>query len=386
MPALELPAQALVVWPVGNGDSFSLKLSDELFVQVDLNHLADAVDDEDPRSPVIDRLCELLPEGSDGKPYLAAFILTHPDQDHCRGFRDLRERVTIGELWLTPRTFRDYRDRMGELSEDGEAVAQEAHRRVKVAKRDGMSTASGHRIRIIGSDELLNEEEYEGLPREFLSTPRDQVSRVDGHDLAGSFTAFIHAPFKDDAAGDERNETSLAMQATLSAQDCVQRILLMGDLGAPTIKKIIEVSEANNNGDKLDWDVLVAPHHCSHHAMYSCDNGEHTLEESVLDGLDAHALSDAKIVASCRAFNEAEEGPPHQDAREHYEDIVGADAFIATCEQAPEPIVFGVGGGECGYRSGASQSEAAAWGATAQQLTGRRSSVPTRSHEYGQCR
>lgn len=383
MPALDLPSQALVVWPVGNGDSITLKVSGDLFVQVDLNHLLDAEGDDDPRSPVIDRLCELLPEVGDGEPYLAAFVLTHPDQDHCRGFAALLDRVTIGELWVTPRTFRDHEDLMGELSEDAEAVAEEASRRVEVARREGTATASGDRIRIIGSDELLDEEEYEGLPREFLSTPRDEVSRVDGHELAGSFTAFIHAPFKDDAAGDERNETSLAMQVTLSTQDCIQRVLLLGDLGAPTIKKVIEVSEANDNGDKLDWDIMVAAHHCSHHAMNSCDNGEHTLETRVLEGLDAHAHSGAKVVASCQTFDDTEEGPPHQDARKHYEDIVGTEGFLATCEHAPKPIVFAVGDGECGYRSGTGQSEASAWGATAQRLTGRHSSVPTQSHEYG---
>jgi hypothetical protein len=48
---------------------------------------------------------------------------------HCRGFADLLERATIGELWLTPRVFRDNTN--GELSEDAQAYCDEAMRRVK---------------------------------------------------------------------------------------------------------------------------------------------------------------------------------------------------------------------------------------------------------------
>src|SRR2546426_9403582 len=95
-----------VFWPVGTGDSSTIVVSDEIVVQVDLHDMAKADDDENPEVPVVDRLVEALPQ-VDGRPYLAVFALTHADKDHCLGFADLLEKATIGELWATPRLWRE---------------------------------------------------------------------------------------------------------------------------------------------------------------------------------------------------------------------------------------------------------------------------------------
>jgi hypothetical protein len=47
--------------------------------------------DDDPRSPIAGELGERLPEGADGRPYLAAFGATHLDKDHTQGFGGLLE-------------------------------------------------------------------------------------------------------------------------------------------------------------------------------------------------------------------------------------------------------------------------------------------------------
>jgi hypothetical protein len=145
------------------------------------------------------RLVELLPTGSDGRPYLAGFALTHPDLDHCRSFADLLERATIGELWLTPRVFRDNTD--GELSEDAQAYCDEAMRRVKKTIASGGVARSGDRVRIIGYDDLLAEDDFKGFPKELLTIPGTPVTTLDGTEHARMFRAFIHSPFKGDSSG-----------------------------------------------------------------------------------------------------------------------------------------------------------------------------------------
>ena len=74
-----LPSQGFVFWPVGTGDSSTVVVQSGVVMQIDLNHLESANDDGDPRTPIVDRLTELLPK-VDGKPYLSVFVLTHPDQ------------------------------------------------------------------------------------------------------------------------------------------------------------------------------------------------------------------------------------------------------------------------------------------------------------------
>jgi hypothetical protein len=74
-------------WPVGTGDSTTIAVDDRHIVQVDLRDMAQADLDGAVVSPVVDELAASLPKRK-GRPYLAVFVLTHADQDHCCGFAD----------------------------------------------------------------------------------------------------------------------------------------------------------------------------------------------------------------------------------------------------------------------------------------------------------
>jgi beta-lactamase superfamily II metal-dependent hydrolase len=340
--AFELPSQGFVFWPIGTGDSTTVVIKDGVVVQVDLHHLVAAEDKEDPRTPLLDRLIPLLPKRN-GKPYLALFVLTHPDQDHCRGFADLLKRVTIGELWFTPRIFREYKK---ELCDDAVAFKKEAKRRVEETIEEGELPPSGHRVRIFGYDELLEEEEFEGFPKNLLTVPGHAITGFDGVDYKESFRAFVHAPFKDDCDG-ERNDTSLALQITLKNGGARGRALLLGDLCYPTVKKIFEVSKANENDAKLWWNVFLAPHHCSKSVMYWKVDDKVTLQQDVLDMIAGAAKAPAYIVASSDPIpgsNESGDCPPHAKAKKRYMEIVEGGHFLCTQEHPnetdPQPIVF----------------------------------------------
>ena len=53
-----LPEKGFVFWPVGNGDSTSIIISDDDWMQVDLNQ----TDAEDGRVDIVDELIENLPK------------------------------------------------------------------------------------------------------------------------------------------------------------------------------------------------------------------------------------------------------------------------------------------------------------------------------------
>ena len=199
--AFDLPARGLVFWPVGNGDSTTIVVDSQTYLQVDLNQREKSEDDDDPGWSVVDELVESLPTVN-GRPYLAAFALTHPDQDHCRGFVKLLDEVDIGELWFTPRVFREYKK---DLCDDAEEFKKEAERRVKETIRVNGDPGAGNRVRVFGYSELL-EEDFEDFPEDRLTVPGNELTVIDEGDLAGEFRAFVHAPFKDDDAG-ERNDT-----------------------------------------------------------------------------------------------------------------------------------------------------------------------------------
>jgi len=356
------PERGLVLWPVGTGDSITFVVDEDTIVQIDLHHVKDAEDDEDPRMAIVDELVAILPTRN-GKPYLAAFGATHLDDDHICGFKRLLEdeEVTIGDLWFTPRVLWD-QDQHG-LSDDAKAFRDEAERRIEKLKGDEL-LGSGDRIRIIGYHDSLEEhsEIYKNLPEKAVTVPGNEFTAIDGEDHDGTFRAFVHAPFKDDGDKD-RNDTSFALQVTLTDGDHDLKVLILGDLAYPTVSRIFERSDAED----LEFDVLIAPHHCSKSVMYWQREGDSDvkLQQALLDEIEKAALQDAHILASCGpipASNSAGDNPPHAKAAARYRELVDSGNFLCTGEhptaEEPEPIVFSVD--DEGVKLGATHVVAAA--------------------------
>lgn len=343
MKRSDLPTTGLVFWPVGTGDSATILVADEDIIQVDLNHLIDAEGDADPRFPVIDELVELLPIRN-GKPYLAVFVATHADNDHCRGFKRLLEDedVVIGELWFTPRLVADIdAEDPDSLSEDAAALRDEALRRLEIYQ-DSTGVASGDRLRVIGYHEFLKGE-FIGLD-EVVSVPGTEVTVFDGVDHDGNVRLFIHSPFKDDMESTERNRTSIGVHVTLRCGNGVGRVLLLGDLDYEPIKRLLESTADQVN---KEWDVYLAAHHCSKSVMYERVDGSDVLRSDVLDLLDNAKAEFGWIVSSSGpipASNAPGDNPPHAKAKNRYSER--CDEFLCTGEHPDNatlaPIVFEV--------------------------------------------
>jgi hypothetical protein len=343
-----LPSKkGVVFWPVGTGDSTTLIIRpDELLMQIDLRHLEKADDPEEPEWPLIDHLVKVLPKKS-GKPYLAVFALTHPDKDHIQGFSELLKKVHIGELWHTPKIFRDQGDDDEMMCEDARAFRKEAHRRREYIQEHPDDVPSGHRLRVIGHDDILEEDDYVDLPETAKSRPGEIVTLIDGEDMAGEFEAFLHAPFKDDQAAN-KNNTSLSMNVVLHEGDQSAQFFFFGDREYPTTKRIFEDTETYKNTPYLQWDVMLCSHHCSKGVMYWQDEGdeEEVLKQDILDFFGKYAKPGAVIVASAHSKFTDESGanPPHLKARKRYEEIVAAGNFICTHEYPskaePKPLIF----------------------------------------------
>ena len=357
--AITEPEMGFIFWPVGTGDSTTVRIDETVYLQIDLRHMDKSEEDEDPAWPIIDELIEILPT-AEGTPYLSTFALTHPDQDHCQGFEDLLDRVIVSELWMSPRTYREYENDDG-LCEDAESFHKEAMRRVKATIDAGGDPGSGNRIRIIGYDTLLEEEDdFAGFPLEFLSIPGHTITMIDGEDQSAHFEAFVHAPFKDDSYGD-RNDCSLAFQVTLKNGEGLGQALLMGDLKYPIIKRIFELSDEQT----LSWNILLAPHHCSKSVMYWKNEGEddETLKAHIISEIGDAALDPGYVVASSTAIpasNESGDNPPHAIAKAEYQSIVPNEFFCThehPDEADPQPIVFEVTSNGFAYLGDTEESE-----------------------------
>jgi len=329
----------VMFWPVGTGDSTSIVIQDGIVLQVDLRHMNEADNSDSDRVALVDKLAENLPQ-VDGKPYLSAFALTHPDQDHILGFEELLDRVTIGEIWFTPRVFIENDE---DMCEDAVAFKEEAERRVQETIKAGGDSGSGDRVRVIGYDSLLDTDEFAGFPEDCLTIPGNSVTEIDGNDYEGEFNAFIHAPFAEETEGD-RNNTSLCMQVVLGDNPSQGGVLLFGDIAYPRIRRIFDTTKEAGNEDFLKWKIFLAPHHCSKSAMYQKEDDTEVLKQDMLDDLAAYQVEGGIIVASCDKIpstNSSGDNPPHAKAKKRYEEVADG-GFLCTHEDGPsgEPLVF----------------------------------------------
>ncbi|HEA68535.1 MAG TPA: hypothetical protein ENI07_17180 [Desulfobacterales bacterium] len=340
----KLPKQGFVFWPVGTGDSTTIAIrEDDITMQIDLGHMDKSNDDDDPHYPVVDELENALSK-KNGKPYLSVFVLTHPDEDHIKGFGELLKKVTIGEIWLSPRIFNEYKK---DLCDDAKTFKEEALRRKDISIENDGDVDAGDRVRIIGHDEIFQEDEYKDFPEKWHTNPGNSITTVDEEDIDDIFEAFVHAPFKEDSAA-ERNNTSLSLHITLKNDDRTGKAFFFGDREYPTIKKIFDRTKEKENTQYLEWDVMLTAHHCSKKVMYWKDDedSEEKFKKDIVDDFEAYQNDDAYLIASCENDFSDEEGknPPHQIARKRYEAIISSGHFICTQdhpnEDNPEPVIF----------------------------------------------
>lgn len=334
-----LPVQGYVQWPVGTGDSTTVCMAEDVIMQIDIHHLGLSEKEGDPHTPIVDRLIEALPKRGK-RPYLAVFVLTHPDEDHCLGFQKLLANVDIGELWFSPRIFREYKK---DLCEDALTFREEAVRRVRKTIQSKGDVISGDKVRIIGYDDLLAEDEYKDFPKGCFSVPGHEVVEFDGVDLSDRCRVFLHGPFKD-SAEDERNDCSVAMQVRLDVEGAYSYLMFLGDHCYPTVKRIFEIS----NAEDIKWHIFLAPHHCSKSVMYCKDPGKdiESLKQDVLDLIEGAAQNPGYVIASSEPIpgsNQSGDNPPHAKAKARYQEIAPTD-FLCTQEHPdqdqPHPIVF----------------------------------------------
>ena len=346
----------ITFYPVLNGDCSLIEFANGQKMMFDCNFRGDAEDENNDDYNVIKDLLENKLKGTHkGLPYLDAFVLTHPDQDHCRGFKDKffqgknpetkdgapsksdkdNKLILIGELWYSPRVFSE---NTNELSEDAKAFKKEAQRRMKLYEENSSDKDKpGNRIRIIGYADV---DALDNIPSEVISAAGDTVKKLNGKTLS-DFRFFVHAPFKDSIKDDNRNATSIVLQIRVDEGDKsdVGRIVLGGDSEWRVWKKIMEKTSDDNN---LKWNLLEAPHHCSYH--FFADNRDNEPEQSSLDFL-AKRINKGYVVSSSKTIKQNNDNPPCQKAKNRYIKSLNdkEDYFkCTTVDDVQNPVIFEV--------------------------------------------
>lgn len=351
----------LKFYPVNNGDTVLITLKDETTILFDSNIRETGKDEDD--NQIYDVKKDLLDslKKKNSNYHLDLFVLTHPDQDHCRGFKKhfyqgnpdnysdsnrKNDEIIIDEMWVTSLLFNSA------TNDDAKAFKKEAERRRKLWDEDDKNKdRPGNRIRMIGYD---GDEKFENVPS---STPGETQNVINGSTKT-DFEFFIHSPFKASlvtaSAEEDANFSSIVLQARFKAnasdKNFCTYVLLGGDADHNIWAKIWEVStkKSNNNEDKLEWDLFLAPHHCSwtyfNDVPYDAKDENKTPKETSLKILDKR-IGKGKIIASCKKIKNNDDNPPHYKAKEKYqnkldkkEDLI--ELAKETKESEPKPVIF----------------------------------------------
>ena len=194
-------------------------------ILIDLNIRAAADDPDDETPDVAKELRDRLTRDSQGRLYMDALLVSHPDEDHCRGLHKhfhlgplddwskRADKVLIREFWSSPMVFRRA-SRQHVLCDDAKAFNSEARRRVRKHRELPWSVGDGDRILILGEDEDGKTDDLQDI----LVRVDEEFSRINGpHD--DSMQARLLAPLPADDVDDEellsKNNSSTILRFSL---------------------------------------------------------------------------------------------------------------------------------------------------------------------------
>lgn len=332
----------LSFFPVGNGDMALVKLLDGATILVDCNirKAADDPADKETRDVAKD-LRARLPRDTNGRPYVDAFLLSHPDKDHCTGLcrhfhlgpledyaddnkPDAEKKIVIREMWSSPIVFRRA-SKVHVLCDDAKAWASEARRRVKYFRDNGWA-GEGDRILILGED---RDGKTDGL-EPILVKSGEKITRLNGTPNS-NFEAHLLAPSlvcEDDEEVELRakNQSSVILNFDIVATHVGMnryRFLTAGDAEVAIWERLWE--RYKDEPEVLEYDILETPHHCSWHVL-SWDSWSDCGEDAEVSEAARNALGQArygaKIIASSKPIKDDDGDPPCTRAKREYESIL----------------------------------------------------------------
>lgn len=348
-------------FPVGekNGGMILLRLNDAnkttMLVDVSISPelIADYCD-------VAQELRDRLPEDSEGRPYVDAFILTHRHQDHLQGIQDhfhlgamsdypesqgdAHPKIVIRELWSSYHFWKTASPNY-ELCEDAKAFNKEMRRRVENFKQSKTIQAEGERAIIIGKDP---DGKCAGL--ELISYEVGQVfSKINARDISTKLKGLILGPLEkqaneEDDAFNDKNRQSIVINLSVKEGAYENRLLLAADAECLVWETLW--SRHKNDKTVLEYDILQAPHHCSWHSL-SYDSQSEDDDPKVCADARA-ALSQAKggacVVSQSKPIKSGDDDPPSTAAKDVYLTIVPKERFYCTGEypneSCPQPLEF----------------------------------------------
>lgn len=327
-------------FPVGNGDMTLLKIASNdayHYVLVDM-YIRQNGESDDDKCDALEALYDMLEKDDEGRPYVDVLILTHPDEDHIKGFKEHFHRgnpdeyvtpegghgkVFVREIWSSPMIFRR-KSKNNSLCKDAVAFNTEAKRRVELFRTENEICEEGDRIRLIGEDE-------DGKTDDIMDIIYQNEDIIDtlNEVYIKELSARVLGPLADDDFEDntspDKNRSSIIIQWGLASHGYSSPsnyILLAGDASVEVWDVLWD--KYKNDTDKLQYDILLTPHHCSWHTLSHDSFSDVDNPQISADAKSALSKTrqGATIISSSEEIKDNDNDPPNYQAMKEYESIV----------------------------------------------------------------
>lgn len=338
----------ITFFPLGNADSYRVDLENGRKLLIDYANVANPDDDHDLRVDLPSLLKADLKACKRDRFDVVAF--THADNDHVARADEFfyfdhadkyqgEGRIRIEELWVPASMVLE-----SGLEDSARVIRQEARHRLK----------KGKGIRVFSRPDRLKEWlEGEGIKlddRRHLIIDAGQI--IPGFSMEDDGVEFfVHSPFarRVDDKLEDRNENSLVFQATFTTEGQTTRMLMTADTVADVWTDIVNITRYHQRDDRLAWEILKLPHHCSYLSLSNEKGKEKTNPVPEVRWLiEEQGAKHGIIVSPSKPIpsDDSDDQPPHRQAANYYKGVMDDKEgdFVVTMEhpsrKSPAPLVI----------------------------------------------
>lgn len=344
----------LTFYPLGNADCCLVDLDNGKKLLFDYANTRDPSDDEDLRIDLPAKLREDLDAAHRTSYDVVAF--SHLDKDHYQGASEFfylehakkyqgKDRIKMDIMWVPAALITE------DGVEDTEGKVIQAEARYRLKQKCG--------VRVFSRPERLKD----WLKKNGLTLDDVKDLITDAGKIVPGFTVtadgvefFVHSPFAkrlDENTVEDRNEDSLVLQATFRVDDTDKKVIFAADTPHEALADIVSITKSKGNEERLEWDVIKLPHHCSYLSLGPERGKDKTtpIKEAVWlyenQGQDGSTIvSTSKPIPAKGTDEDRDNNPPHRQAAAYYKDVKDKHDgdFVVTMEYpdatAPKPLVI----------------------------------------------
>ncbi len=337
----------ITFYPLGNADSALIDLAGGEKLLFDFGDEHNPDDKTDLRVDLTRAIRDNLAAAE--KDTIEVLALTHLDKDHYCGATELfwlehdkayqgDDRIHVTELWVPAAVIVDDECEVDE----GKVLQAEARHRL----------VAGEGIKVFSRPEVLSD----WLAEKGLSVADRHACIVDAGKFVPTFDRathgvefFVHSPFGhrlNDAEVIERNKDAIMVQATFDVDGVETKVIFGSDVPWDHLQEIVEITKAHSNEERLEWDVVKLPHHCSYLSLSSEKGVDKTTPvDEIAWFYETQGREGSIIVSPSKPIPLAgnDDQPPHRQAANYYKGI-GDSEFVVTMEHPsktkPRPLVI----------------------------------------------